>query len=257
MAGSAGRSSGRRLPFHRRTERELFGLSRWTVVRGGLAETILGKTSAFIKRLLPKEERFHVLLEKDTENLQRAARLFTEICRSQGVAERQKMVAELSALEHEGDLITGQVFVALNASFITPFDREDIQALAMNLDDILDNLEGAAQYLVLFELNEIPDALRQFADILLEMTEEVGKATSLVWNLSNEGAVRNIIVQVSALENRADDLYNTVISDLFKDERRSPLEVMKWKEVYQGLEQACDACRSYSNILASVILKNA
>lgn len=217
----------------------------------------MGKTNSFIKRLLPKEERFHLLLEKDTENLQRAARLFAEICHREGVAERRKMVAELSALEHAGDLITGEVFVALNASFITPFDREDIQALAVNLDDILDNLEGAAQYLVLFELSETPDALLQFAEILREMTDEVSKATSLVWDLSNESAVRDIIVQVSALENRADDLYNTVIADLFKDERRNPLEVMKWKEVYQGLEQACDACRSYSNVLASVIVKNA
>lgn len=215
------------------------------------------KASNFIKRLLPREERFHLLLEKDTENLLRAARLFVEISRSDSFAEREKLIAELSALEHEGDVITGQVFIALNASFITPFDREDIQSLAVNLDDIIDNLEGAAHYLVLFGLDEIPDALHQFAEILLQMAEEIGKATSMVWDLSNESAVRDIIVEVSALENRGDRLYNTVIADLFKDETRNPLDIMKWKEVYQGLEQACDACRSYSNVLASVIVKYA
>ena len=96
------------------------------------------------------------------------------------------------------------MFDALNASFITPFDRDDIQSIAIDLDNILDNLEGAAQYLVLFELTESPDALRQFAEILIAMVEQIHLATGLIWDLKNEKKVREVVVRVSELENQAD-----------------------------------------------------
>ncbi len=96
-------------------------------------------------------------------------------------------MAQLKALEHEGDHITRQIFDALNSTFITPLDREDIRSLATDLDDILDYLEGVAQYLVLFELAESPEALRQFAEILVAMVERDRHASrSLIWDLANE-----------------------------------------------------------------------
>jgi predicted phosphate transport protein (TIGR00153 family) len=215
------------------------------------------KVDSLIRMLLPKEERFHELLGRDTNNLVRAVKLFSDIARSADLEDRRVKAVELKAIEHEGDSITRQVFEALNSSFITPFDRDDIRSLAMDLDDILDYLEAVAQYLVMLEIHESTPALQQFAAILVAMIEEIHKATGLIWDMSNEKGIHDSIVHISELENQADALYNTVIADLFKKEGRSPIEIMKWKEVYDQLEDACDACKDYTHILGNVVVKNA
>jgi predicted phosphate transport protein (TIGR00153 family) len=217
----------------------------------------MGRADKLIKMILPREERFHELLARDTENLVRAVRLFSEIAHSQNFEDRRVKVVQLKAVEHDGDTITRQVFEALNSSFITPFDRDDIRSLAMDLDDILDYLEGVGQYLVILELRDAPQALQQFAEILVAMVEEIHRATSLVWDMGNQLAIHHSIVRISELENQADSLYNTVIADLFKGDGRSPIEIMKWKEVYDQLEDACDACKDFTHILGNVVVKNA
>jgi predicted phosphate transport protein (TIGR00153 family) len=215
------------------------------------------KVDSLIRMLLPKEERFHELLGRDTDNLVRAVKLFSDIARSADLEDRRVKAVELKAIEHEGDSITRQVFEALNSSFITPFDRDDIRSLTMDLDDILDYLEAVAQYLVMLEIHESTPALQQFAAILVAMIEEIHKATGLIWDMSNEKGIHDSIVHISELENQADSLYNTVIADLFKKEGRSPVEIMKWKEVYDQLEDACDACKDYTHVLGNVVVKNA
>ena len=157
---------------------------------------------------------------------------------------------------HDGDRITRQTFETLNSTFITPLDREDIRDLVSDLDDILDYLESVAQSLVLFEMGDSPEALRRFAEILVSMVVEIDRATGLVWDLSNEKAIHASVVRISELENQVDSLYNTVIADLFKD-GRNPIEILKWKEIYQGLEDACDACKDFTHVLGNVVSKNA
>ena len=211
-----------------------------------------------VKFFMPKEERFHELIDRDTQHLLKAAHVFAEIARSTSLAERRTRVAEMKSLEHEGDLITKQVFEALNSTFITPLDREDIRAIASDLDDILDYLEGVAQFLILFEIGESPEPLRQFAQLIVAMVEEIHKATSLVWDLGNEKVIRESIVRISQLENEADTVYFSVIADLFRSgEGKKPLEIMKWKEIYQGLEDACDECKEFTHVLGNVVIKNA
>lgn len=215
------------------------------------------KADSIIRMFLPKTDRFHELLARDTENLVRAVKLFSEMAHSCDFEERRIKVVELKAIEHEGDMITKRIFDALNSSFITPFDRDDIRSIANDLDDILDFVEGVGQYLVILELRECPEALQQFAEILVAMVEEIDRATTMVWDLSNEKKIHQSIVRISELENQADSLYNTVIADLFKSRGANPIEIMKWKEVYQGLEDACDECKDYTHILGNVVLKNA
>jgi predicted phosphate transport protein (TIGR00153 family) len=214
------------------------------------------KVDAIIKWFMPREEQFQVLLDRDTENLVAGARLFNEIAHAEDFERRRVLTVELKAVEHKGDEITRQVFDALNSTFITPFDREDIRAIATDLDDILDSLESVAQHLILFELSDAPEGLRQFARILSELAEEIHRLTGLVWDLSNEKGLQAGIVRISELENQADQLYNTLIADLFREDGRPPLRIMKWKEVYQGLEDACDLCRDYSHVIGNVLVKN-
>ena len=216
----------------------------------------MAKVDALIRWLMPKEEQFHELFAKDTANLLQAARSFVEFVGVDLPARRARM-AELRELEHTGDTVTRQIFDALNSSFITPFDREDIRSLATDLDDILDYLEGVAQQLINFELGECPPELREFAEILVEMAAQIDQVTGRIWNLSNAREIQSAIVQISDLENKADDLYNKVIADLFRPNGRDPLQIMKWKEIYDGLENACDQCKDYTHIVGNVVVKNA
>ena len=215
------------------------------------------KIDTVIKWFMPREEGFQTLLEKDTKNLLRGARLFEQIANAPTLEERRVKAVELKAMEHEGDQITRQVFEALNSTFITPLDREDIRSLATDLDDIVDYLESVAQSLVLFELGDVSDALSQFARILVRMAEEIDSATGLVWNLNHRASIQASIVRISELENQGDALYATVIAQLFKSAGRESVEIMKWKVVYDGLEEACDACKDYTHVLGNVVLKNA
>jgi predicted phosphate transport protein (TIGR00153 family) len=216
----------------------------------------MAKVDALIRWLMPKEERFHELFDQDTANLLRAARAFVDFVRAD-LPTRRLQMAELRELEHAGDTITRQIFDALNSSFITPFDREDIRSLATDLDDILDYVEGVAQQLINFELAECPPELREFAEILVEMATEIELVTERIWNLAKAREIQGAIVRISDLENRADDLYNKVIADLFRPNGRDPLQIMKWKEIYDGLENACDQCKDYTHIVGNVIVKNA
>jgi len=215
------------------------------------------KADSVIRWFMPKEERFHELLSRDTQNLLRGTRLFSEIAHSAALEDRRVKAVQLKAIEHDGDQVTRQIFEALNSTFITPLDREDIRSLASDLDDILDHLESAAQYLVLFDLADAPEGLRQFARILVDMAEQIDAVTGLVWDLNNEKKIHDGIVRFSELENQGDSLYATVIADLFKKECGDSIEILKWKEVYDGLEDACDACKDYAHVLGNVVIKNA
>jgi predicted phosphate transport protein (TIGR00153 family) len=215
------------------------------------------KIDTVIKWFMPREERFHTLLEKDTQNLRRGARLFEEIANAPTLDERRVKTVQLKAIEHDGDQLTRQIFEALNSTFITPLDREDIRSLAKDLDDILDYLESVAQSLILFDLDEVTEGMSQFARILVGMTEEIDQATGLVWDLSNQRQIHESIVRISELENQGDALYATVIAQLFKSASRESIDILKWKEVYDGLEEACDACKDYTHALGNVVIKNA
>jgi predicted phosphate transport protein (TIGR00153 family) len=216
------------------------------------------KGDSLVRWFMPKEERFHEFFDRDSALLVSAGHQFRKVIDAQTLEDRKFQVLQLKAIEKEGDRITAEIFSALNSTFITPLDREDIRSLASDLDDILDYLEGAGQYLILFEISESPEPLRRFADILVQMVEQIHEATSLIWDLSNEKKIMESIVRISALENEADALYFKVLADLFRaDSGLQPVEILKWKEVYQGLEDACDACKDYMHILGNVVVKNA
>lgn len=214
------------------------------------------KADAILKWLMPKEERFHELFSQDTRNLVEAAGLFSQIAQSSSLQEREALGEKLKEIEREGDRITRAIFDALNSTFITPFDREDIRGLTSDLDDILDYLEGMAHALVLFDLGDSPEGLRGFAQILATMAGEIDRVTGLIWDLANARKIQEGIVKMSDLENEADRLYNRMIADLFRTKGRDPIEIMKWKEIYEGLENACDQCKNYTHVIGNIVVKN-
>jgi hypothetical protein len=214
--------------------------------------------ASILRFLMPHEERFHELLDQDTRNLVRAAELFLAVTQTRDLDQRRIKLVELKSVEHEGDQITRRIFEALNSTFITPFDREDIRMIAVDIDDVLDYLEGIAQFLVLFEIDEIPEPLRRFSEILLELCREIDEMTRLVWDMKNTPRIQEKMVRVSELENQADALYLTVLGALFRAENgKSALEVMKWKEIYDHLEHTLDQAEDVANVLESITIKHA
>ena len=184
--------------------------------------------------------------------------MFLAIARARDVAERKVKLVELKAVEHQGDKITRRIFEALNSTFITPFDREDIRAIAVDVDDALDYLEGIAQFIVLFEIGDAPEPLTRFAEILRDLCRQIEELTHLIWDLSNAERIQEGMVHISDLENQADALYLTSLGALFrKDNGLDALEVMKWNKIYQDLEDACDKCKDFTHVLGNVVIKNA
>lgn len=210
---------------------------------------------------MPKEERFQELFAKNTANMVAAAKVFSAIAASDELETRRIKRVEIQGLEHEGDLLTHRIFDALNSTFITPMDREDIRSLANDLDDVVDCFEAVATMLGLFELDQSPEALRQFAVILESMSTEIDRATSLIWDMGNAKKIQESLIRVSDLENQADQLYQTVIADLYKGrpglgpKNGEPLEIMKWKEIYDHLENGCDACKDTTHVLGNILVK--
>ncbi len=216
------------------------------------------RIDSLIRWFLPKEERFHELFTQDTKNLVRAAELFLAIAKSHDIAERQLKLVELKAIEHDGDQMTRRIFEALNSTFLTPLDREDIRALAVDIDDVLDYLEGIAQLLVLFEPSEPPEALVRFAEILLELVEQIDGITEQLWDSRSAPQIHDGMVRISELENQADDLFLAALGALFRrDTGRDAIEVLQWKEIYQGLEDACDKCKDFTHVVGNIVIKNA
>jgi len=216
------------------------------------------RIDALIRWFLPRQEHFQELLGKDTQNLVQAARLFLTIAQSTSLADRREKLVALKSLEYAGDQVTRQIFEALNSTFITPFDREDLRSLAIDIDDILDYLESIAQLLVIFELDDSPEPLNHFAELLLELTQQVDQLTRMVWDMKNEREIAAGIVRVSELENQADAVYLSVIAALFrKGSGLEAVEIAKWKEIYQGLEDACDCCKDFTHVLGNIVIKAA
>lgn len=203
--------------------------------------------------LLPKEEKFFQLFSEMTTNIISGAQLLKDMLDNfENPAESQRKIKEI---EHKGDSITHDIIQKLNKTFITPLDREDIYALASKLDDILDLIDASAQRFIMYNVESISSEAKSLAFIILQSCQAVDKAVCMLGKKSNE-MIFEACVDVNALENEADRVSREAISRLF-DEEKDPIQLIKWKEIYETLEKATDKCEDAANIIESVIVKNA
>jgi len=158
----------------------------------------------------------------------------------------------IKRLELACDELTHTIATKLNKSFITPFDREDIYLMSTALDDIVDLIDDAARAIVIFDIDEIRDYARDFANVLEKMSEELRE---IVAQLQKPKNITQRLLEIHRLENTGDDIYHAAIADLFHEDR-DPLNVLKWKDIYEKLEAAVDRCENVSNIIESVIIKH-
>ena len=203
--------------------------------------------------LIPKDEKFFKLFKEMTENIIEGAKLLKEMLDNfENPAESQRQIKDL---EHKGDSITHSIIQKLNKTFVTPLDREDIYALASKLDDILDLIDVSAQRVIMYNVESIPPQAKSLGFIILQCCIVVDKAVAMLGKKSNEQLFA-LCVEINALENEADRVCREAISVLF-DEEKDPIQLIKWKEIYETLETATDKCEDAANILESVVVKNA
>ena len=202
--------------------------------------------------LTPRTGEFFTLFAKAGENALQVARLVERRFRehpNSGITQEQ-----VKAEETEGDSITRDLVVLLNTQYVTPFDREDIYQLATELDDVVDYLEEASDLLGLYGV-EMPTrhAVEQCRIIVLAC-EQLAIACE---NLKSMRGVQEALVQLKAFEDEGDRVHRDALATLFRDEGIDPLIVIRWKDIYAGLERALDACETAANVIANIVVKNA
>jgi len=202
--------------------------------------------------LTPKTTEFFVLFASAGENALEVARLvelrFREHPNS-GVTQEQVKAAETA-----GDVITRDLITLLNTQYLTPFDREDIYMLATEIDDVVDFLEEASDLLGLYGV-EMPTrhAVEQ-CGILVKAVEQLATACD---NLKGMRGVQKALIEMKALEDKGDGVLRDALASLFRDDRIDPLIVIRWKDIYEALERALDACETAANVIANILVKNA
>ena len=162
--------------------------------------------------------------------------------------------ADVKAVEHEGDRITRDLIQLLNTQYVTPFDREDIFALATAIDDVVDHIEEATD---LLELYGVESPTRQSIEQARILTAAVGHLCAALASLKTQRGVQAELIKLKELEDEGDRVMRDAIADLFRDGRIDPLTVIRWKDIYEALERALDACETAANVIANIVVKNA
>ena len=202
-------------------------------------------------QVIPREQSFFDMFEELAEHVVAGTRELQDL--TEDLSDADTKSRRLVDREHAADRVTHRIMDTLNTSFVTPFDREDIHRLASSLDDVLDDLEAAADLLVLHRVEEAIPELRQQADVLSRATQAVFDAVRRLRSL--EGLNRHL-VEINRLENEGDRIYRKGMARLYSGEFKA-MDVLKWKDVLDQMELAIDACEDISNTIESIVLKRA
>jgi predicted phosphate transport protein (TIGR00153 family) len=168
-----------------------------------------------------------------------------------------RIALDIGEKESAGDRITHQTVKRLHETWITPLDRFDIHGLISKLDDVLDFIEAVSERMVLFEIHAVKPSAIELGRVLLKACEDVQRAMLLFPKLASKGKeLLDICVEINRLENEADAIYRRAIAELFKP-GNDPIDVMKWRDIFDNIESATDRCEDVANIVEGVVLEYA
>ncbi|MDR2470404.1 MAG: DUF47 family protein [Tannerella sp.] len=213
------------------------------------------KINSILSFFTPKDVRFFHLLISSAGILEKAANLLYTLFETDDREKMRELCRLIKQEETEGDKVTNRIFKALNETFITPFDREDITALADEMDDVTDVINRAAQNVLLFSPETLPPATLQMTEIIRKGAVEINAAIGELSSLRNsDKSVRAHIREIKRLEEEADAVYEKVISSLFRSDIRTT-EVIKLKEIIQSLEKSVNKMNTVGKILKTIVIK--
>jgi predicted phosphate transport protein (TIGR00153 family) len=204
--------------------------------------------------LIPKEEKFFELFEAQAAHNVAAAKVFREMALKW--SRETASFDRLRDIEHEADMTCHEIYDKLNRTFVTPFDREDIRDLASELDTVTDLIESVGQRMYLYQIDKSNEDLVRLTDILWQCTETVRKAIAELQSPEKSRRVLDYCIEVNRLENAGDQALGAAIGRLFQG-KPDPLEVMKWKEIFETVEEAIDKCEDVAHTLETILVKQA
>ena len=206
-----------------------------------------------LRKLLPKEHRFFNLFQDQANAIRQGLDLF-ELLLSD-YTRRGELAKQIKAAENRADDIAHEIFQLLNNTFVTPFDREDIQLLVNRMDDVMDMVEKASARLEIYDVPGPPPAVSEMLRILKKAFLDLSEAVGLLRDWKQRDRILRICVEVNRLENEGDALLRGSLRRLFK-ESSDPFYLIKVKEIYESLEEAIDRCEDLANIIETILMKN-
>ncbi|MCX5835343.1 MAG: DUF47 family protein [Deltaproteobacteria bacterium] len=204
-------------------------------------------------RLIPRDEKFYDMFEELANKIEEGGKMFTDILNNYEQSEAK--IAKLKEIEHEADIITHRTYEKMHRTFLTPLDREDIYNLVNKMDSVLDMIEAAAVRMQLYKIKKPVDEIKELARIL---NLAIGKIKKIVHALRDKKKSKEILedcVEINTLENEGDIVLRMTMARLFEREK-DPIELIKWKEIFERIEESIDVCEDVSNIIEGIVLKH-
>jgi predicted phosphate transport protein (TIGR00153 family) len=202
-------------------------------------------------RLIPRDQEFFTLFDELATHLSTSAKLLRDLFDQPATI--QEKVRAIKEVEHKADQLTHEINARIDRSFVTPIDREDIHEMSTRLDDVIDLMDGTARRAEIFHIGGVREPARKLAGLLVEAAEHLQRGVS---GIKRAKDVQACAVEVKRIEEEADAVYHDAVGELFVG-RPDPLDVIKWKEIYDRLEQGVDSCMAVVNTLQSISIKNA
>lgn len=203
--------------------------------------------------IISRNKGFFDLLERSAGVLVKAAEAYVDVAHNYD--NREDSISRIRQYEHDGDEIAHRTLEMLDKTFITPFDREDIQALTLRMDDVIDEIDAASKRLTLYRIPAPTAWFVKQTDVLLRAAQLVAEAVTHLRNLKKPNGMQASLVEIHRLENVGDDINHAAVAELY-DQATDPILVMKWKEIYDLTERAIDRCEDIANAIEAIILKN-
>lgn len=201
-----------------------------------------------------KEDEFFQLLIDFASKIVKTGESFLDlVSKYEDVADK---VARIKVLETECDMQAHKILTALNASFVTPFDREDIYDITKQMDDIVDSLEEVANRFIVFDVKKLRSECLTMATYIMQAIRELEILFKHLSEVKKNNVVYKQIIEVNRIENEGDILYRKALTELFREEK-DPIELIKWKHLYEQLETSLDSCENVANIVEGVVMKYA
>ena len=204
--------------------------------------------------LIPRSGRFYELFDRSARNLVVASEALTDLLEHFENVETKTV--HLKDLEYEGDEITHEIYLQVHKTFVTPFDREDIAALAQRMDDVMDYIEGASTAIRTYGITQPTSAARGLADLIRLQCIQLEKAISVIRHKGRLKSILEQLKEINRLENEADSLFLNSMAELFRGDMNA-VDIIKWRDIYDQLEEATDSAEQVAYVLEAIVLKHA
>ncbi|RAR70137.1 DUF47 domain-containing protein [Flavobacterium aciduliphilum] len=210
--------------------------------------------NSFFQFLVPKDKKFFPLFEQASANLVLLAETLHEAVNAPK-AQREEYFKKIEELEATIEELNHKTHLELSKNFITPFDREDIHSLIKAIDNVADNMQGAASRMRLYQVEKITKSIRKLTEINLEACQLIAAGIKQLKDMNNIKMIKETCKKINKLESKADVVFDKAVADIFENETDAK-NIIKYKEVLSALEMASDKCKSVSNVMEQISVKH-